>query len=127
MEKLQSSNIAEPLFPPGVATTTALGVGLRGSQMSVLLLAALLTADGTLIVGPMSFIGLMAPHLADMPGLRHLALQMLGAALLGALLLVIADWVGRMVLFPNELPAGLVVTLLGAPCFICLMRREQGR
>jgi ABC-type Fe3+-siderophore transport system permease subunit len=46
-----------------------------------------------------------------------------GAALLGALIMVSADWLGRTVLFPRQVPAGLVAALIGAPYFMWRMRR----
>ena len=49
---------------------------------------------------------------------------MLGAALIGALLMILADWVGRQALFPHEIPAGLVASLIGGAYFIWSMRRR---
>ena len=93
-------------------------------RLVLLLLAALLTAGATLIVGPLSFIGLLAPHLARLLGLARAVPQLLGAALLGALVMVAADWLGRTLLFPAQLPAGLLASLLGGAYFmLCLYRR----
>ncbi|MDD0843573.1 Fe(3+)-hydroxamate ABC transporter permease FhuB [Pseudomonas sp. Gutcm_11s] len=112
------------LLPLGEGTPRALGVPLGRSRFVLLLLAALLTAGATLIVGPLSFIGLLAPHLARLLGLARAVPQMLGAALLGALVMVAADWLGRTALFPAQLPAGLLASLLGGAYFmLCLYRR----
>ena len=112
------------LLPLGDGTPRALGVPLGRSRFALLLLAALLTAGATLIVGPLSFIGLLAPHLARLLGLARAVPQLLGAALLGALVMVLADWLGRTVLFPAQLPAGLLASLLGGAYFmLCLYRR----
>ncbi|HSX69817.1 MAG TPA: Fe(3+)-hydroxamate ABC transporter permease FhuB [Pseudomonas sp.] len=112
------------LLPLGDGTPRALGVPLGRSRFVLLLLASLLTAGATLIVGPLSFIGLLAPHLARLLGLARAVPQLLGAALLGALVMVAADWLGRTVLFPAQLPAGLLASLLGGGYFmLCLYRR----
>lgn len=112
------------LLPLGDGTPRALGVPLGRSRFVLLLLAALLTAGATLIVGPLSFIGLLAPHLARLLGLARAVPQLLGAALLGALVMVAADWLGRTLLFPAQLPAGLLASLLGGAYFmLCLYRR----
>jgi iron complex transport system permease protein len=112
------------LLPLGEGTPRALGVPLGRGRLVLLLLAALLTAGATLIVGPLSFIGLLAPHLARLLGLARAVPQLLGAALLGALVMVAADWLGRTLLFPAQLPAGLLASLLGGAYFmLCLYRR----
>ncbi|MFD3301471.1 Fe(3+)-hydroxamate ABC transporter permease FhuB [Aquipseudomonas alcaligenes] len=112
------------LLPLGEGTPRALGVPLGRGRLVLLLLAALLTAGATLIVGPLSFIGLLAPHLARLLGLARAVPQLLGAALLGALVVVAADWLGRTLLFPAQLPAGLLASLLGGAYFmLCLYRR----
>jgi iron complex transport system permease protein len=112
------------LLPLGEGTPRALGVPLGRGRLVLLLLAALLTAGATLVVGPLSFIGLLAPHLARLLGLARAVPQLLGAALLGALVMVAADWLGRTLLFPAQLPAGLLASLLGGAYFmLCLYRR----
>lgn len=111
------------LLPLGMPTAKAVGVS-PVSRLLVLCAAALLTACGTLIAGPMSFVGLMAPHMASMLGLTRPVQHLAGAMLMGAGLLMAADWLGRVALFPNELPAGIVVTLLGSPYFLWLLRRQ---
>jgi iron complex transport system permease protein len=90
------------------------------------MVAAVMTAASTLIVGPLSFVGLMAPHVAREIGLIRALPQMTGAALAGAGLMVAADWAGRMVAFPYQMPAGLVSALIGAP-FLMLLLRHSGR
>lgn len=112
------------VLPLGEATIRNVGVGLRTSRLTVLTVAAFLTAGGVLIVGPMSFVGLMAPHMAAMIGMRQARQHLLCATFIGAGLVVTSDWVGRMVLFPNEVPAGLVATLIGGPYFLWLMQRR---
>ncbi|WP_145501949.1 Fe(3+)-hydroxamate ABC transporter permease FhuB [Yersinia similis] len=114
------------ILPLGSVTARALGMALAPSRLAILLLAATLTAAATLTVGPLSFVGLMAPHMARMLGFRRAIPQLIIAAILGGLLMILADWCGRMLLFPNQIPAGLLATFIGAPYFVYLLRK-QGR
>ncbi|MDT8896027.1 Fe(3+)-hydroxamate ABC transporter permease FhuB [Halomonas sp. I1] len=111
------------ILPLGAATSRALGISLKRSRLLLLLLVALLTAAATLVVGPLSFVGLLAPHLARLLGFSRASMHLLGAALTGALLMVLADWVGRQLLFPQEIPAGIVASLLGGAYFMWGLRK----
>ncbi|MCR3960739.1 Fe(3+)-hydroxamate ABC transporter permease FhuB [Aeromonas veronii] len=111
------------LMPMGAAVATALGIRLNRAQLAILLLVAVLTASATLVVGPLSFVGLLAPHMAKLMGLVRARWHLLGAAASGALLIVSADWVGQQILFPQEVPVGLVSTLLGGAYFMWCLRR----
>lgn len=99
----------------GVNTTLARGI--------LVVFAAVLTAMATLIIGPLSFVGLLAPHLAALLGARLVRQQLYAAAAIGAAVMICADWLGRQLLFPYEIPAGLVSTLIGGAYFLWLMRR----
>ena len=112
------------LLPLGSATARSAGMALTPARLSLLLLAAALTASATLTIGPLSFVGLMAPHMARMLGFRRALPQLLLSGLLGAGLMGLADWCGRMLAFPDQIPAGLMATFLGAPYFIWLLRRS---
>lgn len=111
------------LLPLGSETARAVGLTLKPARMALLLLAAALTAAATLTIGPLSFVGLMAPHIARMLGFRRALPQLIIAALLGGALMVMADWCGRMVAFPAQIPAGLLATFIGAPWFVYLLRK----
>lgn len=111
------------LLPMGPALATALGIRLNRAQLAILLLVAVLTASATLVVGPLSFVGLLAPHMAKLMGLVRARWHLLGAAASGALLMVSADWIGQQILFPQDVPVGLVSTLLGGAYFMWCLRR----
>ena len=111
------------LMPMGPAVATALGICLSRAQLTILLLVAVLTASATMVIGPLSFAGLLAPHLARLMGLVRARWHLLGAAGCGALLMVSADWIGQQILFPQEVPVGLVSTLLGGAYFMWCLRR----
>ncbi|PXW28668.1 Fe(3+)-hydroxamate ABC transporter permease FhuB [Paraburkholderia caballeronis] len=113
------------ILPLGDAEARALGMRSSLARGALLALTALLTAAATLIVGPLSFIGLTAPHFARLAGARRPLEQLALAAPIGGLTIVVADWLGRTLLLPRELPAGLVATLLGAPWLMWLLARRH--
>ncbi|GGF58283.1 Fe3+-hydroxamate ABC transporter permease FhuB [Azorhizobium oxalatiphilum] len=111
------------IVPLGRPLGRALGLG--GSVSPLLLaVAAVATAAGTLMVGPLSFAGLMAPHMARLMGLNRPLPQAIAAALIGALLMVLADFLGRTLAFPWQMPAGLVASLIGGGYVLWLLWRR---
>ena len=119
--------LARPLdlLSLGNGTATALGLKLRLSHLAILLSAAVLTATATIIVGPLSFVGLIGPHIARHLGVRRAAPQLLLSALAGALIMVVADWLGRNIAYPWPVSAGLLAAFIGCPYFLWLMHRER--
>ncbi|WP_281185368.1 iron ABC transporter permease [Trichlorobacter lovleyi] len=103
----------------------AFGLGLEpGRERTLLVLAAsLLTAAAVALGGIVGFVGLMVPHavraLVGADARRVLPLSAIG----GGMLLCLADTVGRSVLPPVEIPAGVVTALIGAPWFLIMLRR----
>ncbi|AZO09793.1 Fe(3+)-hydroxamate ABC transporter permease FhuB [Mesorhizobium sp. M3A.F.Ca.ET.080.04.2.1] len=112
------------MLPLGPTVVQALGLDLSRTRLLVLVMVAALTAASTLIVGPLTFIGLMAPHLARRLDLARALPQAAGAVLAGALIMVCADWISRTAIFPRQIPAGLVATLIGGPVLMGLLRRR---
>ena len=85
----------------------------------------LLTGAATAACGPIAFIGLVVPHVARAitgPDYRWLVPY---AGLLGAVMLITADIIGRVVVRPGELQVGIILALFGAPFFIALVRRRK--
>lgn len=113
------------ILPLGRGMSSALGLNPTHSHILTLALSALLAAAATLIVGPLSFIGLMAPHLARRLGMRRVSAELVGAALVGGLVMVAADWFGRTIVFPRQIPAGLAASLIGCPSLIWLLARRS--
>lgn len=99
------------------------GVNVAAARYVLVVFSALLTALATLLIGPLSFVGLLAPHLANMLGARLPRQQLLAAALIGATVMALADWLGRQIGFPYEIPAGVMATLLGGAYFLLMMRK----
>ncbi|EMB48209.1 iron-hydroxamate transporter permease subunit [Vibrio mimicus] len=107
----------------GEVTARSLGMNATRVRLVLLLLVAALTTLCTIVIGPLSFIGLLAPHMARSLHQYQPRAQMLTAALLGAIVMVLADWVGRNLWFPWQFPAGLLASLIGGGYFLYLMRR----
>lgn len=104
------------------AVTAAVGLPVRKARFFLFALAAFLTAAATLVVGPLSFVGLMAPHIARGFGFQRAPLQLAMAALSGGVLMVLADWIGRTANYPYEMPAGILSALVGTPLLLFLLR-----
>lgn len=107
----------------GEVTATSVGIHARVARLVLLLLVAGLTTLCTIVIGPLSFIGLLAPHMARSFHQYRVIPQMITAALLGAIIMVCADWIGRTLWFPWQFPAGLLASLMGGGYFLYLMRR----
>ncbi|WP_265500870.1 Fe(3+)-hydroxamate ABC transporter permease FhuB [Paracoccus beibuensis] len=111
------------LLPLGPGVAAGLGLNLPLARLTLIGLAGLATGAATVITGPLSFVGLMAPHLSRRIGLVRPADHLTGAALIGAGLMLAADFGARMAGFPYELPLGLFATLIGAPWLVWLLTR----
>ena len=119
--------LIEPLrlLSLGRSVARSLGLGIRMADMAVLLVIAGLSTATTLAVGPLSFVGLMIPHLATYFGAVNLNKQLPISMLFGAILMVMADWLGRYVIFPYEIPAGTIAAIIGGVYFMWLMRKTS--
>jgi len=107
----------------GESTARSLGVEVTRVGPTVAVLASVLTGVGVAACGQVGFIGLVAPHLVRLvTGPRH-ATVVPGAALVGAILVVVADLVSRTAVAPIELPIGVVTALIGGPVFLHLLPR----
>lgn len=107
---------------------TALGLGLRVNRMRfVLLMAAVVLASSCVAVGgSIGFVGLICPHIARrLVGVAHCRYLPV-TALLGGILLVAADYTARVIIAPDEMLVGLVVSLIGAPYFLYILLRSKG-
>ncbi|MFG1798477.1 FecCD family ABC transporter permease [Nocardia sp. NPDC049149] len=120
--------IASPglnLLSLGDDVARGLGVNIGRSRALGLAAIVLLSGAATAAVGPIAFIGLVVPHLARMitgPDFRWLVPY---SGLIGGLLLLIADIVGRVIARPGELEVGVMLAALGAPFFIAFVRRRK--
>jgi len=106
-------------------TPRLLGVPLERTRLGVLAVAAVLAAVAVVAIGTVGFVGLVAPHLArTLVGARHGRVIPV-AMVLGGLLVLVADTLGRTLIAPSQLPAGLMIALVGAPYFVWLLGRMR--
>lgn len=100
-----------------------LGLNVRSVRFAALIIGVAISTAAVSLVGTIGFIGLVAPHIARrLVGFRHLPLLLL-SGLLGGLLLVAADFIGRVFIAPKEIPSGLIVALIGTPYLLYLLRK----
>ncbi len=111
----------------GETEARAVGMAVMPFRLGLLFLASLVTATSVCVSGSIGFVGLVVPHMMRMiVGPDHRVLIPM-SALAGALLLVLCDTVGRMVVEPTEIRVGIMTALLGTPYFLYLLRRMQDR
>jgi iron complex transport system permease protein len=107
----------------GQVSAVSVGVNTKQTRLFLLVMASLLTALSTLVIGPLSFVGLLAPHIARALGQYNAKNQLLVACLVGSILMVSADWLGRTIWFPWQFPAGLMASVVGGAYFLLLLRK----
>ncbi|CAM3616072.1 Iron(3+)-hydroxamate import system permease protein FhuB [Vibrio aerogenes CECT 7868] len=97
--------------------------GLNTALMSLLLLSlvAMLCAVTTATMGPVAFVGLIAPHLAGLLGAHRVKQQLLLGSLIGGVAMVWANWLGQVLVYPAQIAAGTLVAILGALYFLGLL------
>ncbi|WP_400164433.1 FecCD family ABC transporter permease [Brevibacillus sp. TJ4] len=104
--------------------TIGIGVKVEKERITLIATAVALAASAVSVTGGIAFIGLMAPHIAKaLVGPRH-QLFMPIAMLIGGWLLLTADTIGRQLVDPDGLPAGIMVAWIGAPYFVYLLLRK---
>lgn len=107
----------------GDSAATGLGASIEKERRILLASAVGLAGASVSISGGIGFVGLIGPHLArQLVGSRHQYL-IPASALTGGLLVLIADTIGRWILQPSEIPAGIVVAVIGAPYFLYLLSK----
>lgn len=106
-------------------TARSLGMNVTRSRIVISVIAVLLASISTAVVGAISFLGLIVPHIARLlVGSNHKVLVPY-SILLGAFTLLLADTIGRTVSSPYEISAAVVMSVIGGPFFIFLLRRSK--
>lgn len=113
------------LLSAGDGIAQGRGLDVPATRLVLLLLVSLLCALVTSLVGPVSFLGLLAPHMAVTLGARRIQQQLPLAALLGCLLMLLADLIGRNLIFPLQIPLGIVASILCGSYFIFLLLHRR--
>lgn len=106
-------------------TARSLGVNVTRSRILVSVVAVLLAGISTAVIGPISFLGLIVPHIARLlVGSNH-KLLLPYTVLLGGFTFLLADTVGRTIAYPYEINATVIMSVIGGPFFILLLRRSK--
>ncbi len=112
------------LLPLGEEVSLGLGVNVERERKILLCIAVALASSCISVSGGIGFVGLVAPHIAGkFVGGRHY-LRLPTAMMAGGLLLLLADTIGRSLFNQIEVPAGIVISILAAPYFLYLLRKE---
>jgi iron complex transport system permease protein len=93
----------------------------------LLVVNTVMVAAATAMVGVIAFVGLVVPHVLRMVRSSSYTFLLPASALLGATLMEVVDVVARVVIAPAELPIGIITAVVGAPIFLWMLLREQGR
>lgn len=109
----------------GEAAATGVGVRTGRARVTLIIVAVALTAASVAVVGPLGFVGLIAPHLSRflIGGAQSALIG--GSALCGAALVLLADSIGRLPFAPIQIPAGIVMAIIGVPFFLLLLWRRR--
>lgn len=124
---LVAAALARPLDAMALGDEAAVGLGQRPGRVRALagLVAVCLSAIAVSLAGPIAFLGLIVPHLARfLVGGRHRDV-LIASALLGPVVLLVADVVGRVVARPSEVQAGVLTALIGAPVLVWIATRVR--
>jgi len=111
------------LFALGEESASYLGVRVEGLKRIIIVLTTLLAAAAVSVSGTIGFVGLMVPHIARRLVGPDNRLLFPASALLGAILMILADTIARTIIAPSEVPIGIITALLGAPFFLYLLRK----
>ncbi|GHB15290.1 FecCD family ABC transporter permease [Modicisalibacter luteus] len=109
----------------GDQVALGLGVNLLRSRLVLMTCSVALAGAAVAFAGGLSFVGLIAPHIAARLVGRGFARLVPTAALVGALIVLYADLLGRVAFLPKDLPAGIFVSGVGAPFFVYLLHRTR--
>lgn len=111
----------------GESEARHLGINVQSVKVRLILLTALAVGVSVSVAGVIGFVGLVVPHLIRlMVGPNHKVL-LPASAMLGGILLLVADMIARVIVSPAELPIGIVTALMGAPFFISLLWQQRKR
>ena len=102
-----------------------IGVNLKKLKWIILLINVIMVAVATAFVGVISFVGLIVPHLLRILKGSDNRFLIINSAVLGGILLCIADLLSRILLQPAELPIGIITSVVGVPIFIILLQKKN--
>lgn len=109
----------------GPEVATGLGVPVRFARIGLITLSVALAAFAVAAVGPLGFVGLVAPHVARRIAHSGIGQHLVLTALLGSVIVTLADFVGRTAFAPVQIPAGILTAILGVPVFLFLIVKQN--
>lgn len=109
----------------GDALASALGVKVRALRMVCLICASASAAAVVSFAGLLGFVGLVVPHIARKLVGERTSVLLITSSFLGAILVIVADLCGRVLLAPTEIPVGVIMALIGAPFFFALLLKRR--
>lgn len=112
-------------FSLGESQADQLGVRTSGVKKTIVLLSTLAVGSAVSVTGIIGFVGLLVPHTVRLIGGVDNRYVLPASALLGALVLTVADMIARVVTAPMELPIGVVTALLGTPVFLYILIKDK--
>jgi len=113
------------IFMLGDAEAGYLGLNIEKLKKRIIFISALMVGVTVAFCGMIGFIGLVTPHLVRLiMGPSHKTL-IFGSAILGAIILILADFISRIIIAPAQLPIGIITSALGAPFFLWLIVSQK--
>lgn len=109
----------------GDETATGLGLNVERTRFIFIILSSLLAGAAVSAVGLLGFVGLMVPHIARLFIGSNYRYLFLGSIFLGGTVVMLCDTVARALFAPMEIPVGIIMSALGAPFFLLLLRRKE--
>jgi iron complex transport system permease protein len=113
------------LLATGPEIAASRGVAVARTRTRLFLATSVMVGGAVAACGPIGFVGMMAPHICRFLVGSHHRLLLPASALFGGAFLVLCDTAARLVLFPAELPVGVITAFLGAPFFLWLLVRQE--
>lgn len=113
------------LIATGRSFALARGLNVSLAYTMLLILVAVLCASVTTTMGPVAFVGLLAPHIAVMLGAKQVKHQLTMSVFIGAALMLFADLLGQTLVYPAQLSAGTLVSIIGGMYFIYLLLKAR--
>ncbi|WP_028596442.1 FecCD family ABC transporter permease [Paenibacillus assamensis] len=111
----------------GDEVATGLGAAVQRQRLLLLALSVVLAGVAVSIGGAIGFVGLIAPHIARKLVGRPFGSLVVVSALIGSLLVFVADWIGRTAFYPLDIPAGIFTAGVGAPFFLYLLFKNRNQ
>tara|TARA_Y100001968_G_C19102570_1_gene593268 strand:- start:112 stop:708 length:597 start_codon:yes stop_codon:yes gene_type:complete len=113
------------IFMLGDSEAGYLGINIERLKKKIIAISALMVGVTVAFCGMIGFIGLVTPHLVRLiMGPSHKTL-IFGSAILGAIILILADFISRIIIAPAQLPIGIITSALGAPFFLWLIVSQK--